>query len=317
MDVSVIIVNYNTADLIADCIKSIRKHTVGVDYEIVIVDNHSTENARDIILGQCGSEGIGYIQLQENVGFGRANNEGFKVARGRNVFCLNPDTVLLNNAIKTLSDYLDANPNVGACGGNLYDAQMQPTHSYMMFTPSVEWELHMLTFHKLEPLVYGRSRKFCYGNKPKQVAYITGADLMMRRSTVERTGGFSPDFFMYFEETDLCRRIAAMGLRIMCVPEARIQHLEGMSYERGKEYTVNELSLRHWEQGRMTFYRRNASATTTRVANGIYRTALAVNKMCFRIVGKPIWKSYACRQRIVGELSKAQRAVKNDKKQQQ
>ncbi len=301
MDVSVIIVNYNTARLIVDCVKSVRRHTTGIDYEIVVVDNCSHEDARRIISEGCGAAGITYVQLSGNLGFGRANNEGFKVARGRNLLCLNPDTVLLNNAIKTLSDYLDAHPDTGICGGNLYGCDMQPAHSYMMLLPGVVWELDALLLHKLQRAVYGRNCQFNHTQRPKRVAYITGADLMIRRSVAEAARGFSPEFFMYFEETDLCRRVAGMGLRLMNVPQARIQHLEGMSYA-AEEYKVNELGIRHWEEGRLVYYRLHSRGATAWAAAQIYRAALAVGKLCFRLLRRPVWKNYECRQKTVREL---------------
>lgn len=85
-----------------------------------------------------------YKYLPENLGFGRANNIGINLSKGRNVLFLNSDTVLLNNAVKILSDFLDLNLNVGACGGNLYDGCMNPAQSYRMMLPSVAWELNSL-----------------------------------------------------------------------------------------------------------------------------------------------------------------------------
>ena len=123
MDVSVIIVNYKTVPLILDCLESLRAKTKGITYEVIVVDNNSGDDFQERILERFPE--VQCLPLPENVGFGRANNEGLKIAKGRNIFFLNPDTLLLNNAIKILSDYLDGHPQVGACGGNLYDAEMK------------------------------------------------------------------------------------------------------------------------------------------------------------------------------------------------
>jgi len=136
MDVSIIIVNYNTAKLLMDAIDSVFEKTEGVTYEIIIVDNNSPSNPKDILIERYGDKII-YLGLSENIGFGRANNEAAKIAKGRNLFFLNPDTILLNNAVKILSDYLDDNPCVGCCGGNLVDRDGKPTKSFSRYFDSL------------------------------------------------------------------------------------------------------------------------------------------------------------------------------------
>lgn len=116
MDVSIIYVNYRTSGLIADSLRSVRALTQGVSYEVIVVDNNTEKSLPAEFGGLFPDIDIKYVMLDENVGFGRANNEGFKIAEGRNLFCLNPDTILLNNAIKILSDYLDAHPDTGIVG---------------------------------------------------------------------------------------------------------------------------------------------------------------------------------------------------------
>lgn len=227
-DVSVIIVNYNTSVLIKNLLKTIEDKTEGVSCEVIVVDNNPTEqfsiDLKDYL------DKIIYLPLKENVGFGRANNEGLKVAKGRNIFFLNPDTLLLNNAIKILSDYLDNNEKVGVCGGNLYDKDMNPTHSYQMTFPSLTWELNLFFGRSLwYRLLYGKSFTFNYSSKPKEVAYITGADMMVKRQVLEEVGAFNPAFFMYYEETELSYRIHKNGYKIVNIPEVKITHLEGKS----------------------------------------------------------------------------------------
>lgn len=162
--------------------------------------------------------------MSQNVGFGRANNEGVKVAKGRNILFLNPDTVLLNNAIKILSDALDTNSKVGACGGNLYNAAMNPTTSYSLFFPSI------FDFFRLPvKLYYGKERLHNYTDRKRRVAFIIGADLMVKASVLKETGAFDPGFFMYCEETELCYRIRSKRYDILSIPTARIQHLESQS----------------------------------------------------------------------------------------
>lgn len=251
-DVSIIIVNYHTQRLIADCLESVLRLTKDVAYEVIIVDNASgpgyKEPIENVAPGFCR-----YVDLKENIGFGRANNEGFRIAEGRNLLCLNPDTVLLNNAVKILSDYLDSHPKAGAVGGNLYDGDMRPALSYRRIFPGVWWEFNELIGFLPEKMIYGGNRVYNTTKKPICVKYITGADLMIKRGVLDRSGGFSSDFFMYYEETDLCRRISRMGYDVVSVPEARIQHLEGKSFGD----TLQKGRLERIETGREIYIRRN------------------------------------------------------------
>lgn len=271
MDISIIIVNYHTARLIVDCLKSVYKETEGIDFEVIIVDNASGDGYEETIALEFPGKDIKFITLEENVGFGRANNAGFEIAKGRNLLCLNPDTILINNAVKILSDYLDGNPGVGACGGNLYDENMKPALSFRRMLPGIKWELNELLHLWIDRIQFGKSHRFNFTGRPLEVGYISGADIMMPRRVVNETGGFSPDFFMYYEETDLCCRIHRMGLRVVSVPAAEIQHIEGGSFGSS---TINHGRLERSEHGRLTYLRKNNSKFSQKVSDCIYRLFL-------------------------------------------
>ena len=123
MDVSIIIVNYNTCRMTAECIDSVFEKTHGIDFEIILVDNASTDGSREHF---AGDSRITYIYNDENLGFGRANNAGIERARGRYVFLLNSDTLLIGNAIKTLCDHLDAHPETGAAAATYSTETARP-----------------------------------------------------------------------------------------------------------------------------------------------------------------------------------------------
>lgn len=271
MDVSIIIVNYHTAAFIVDCLRSVYEKTEGIEFEVIIVDNASGDGYEETIASEFPGKDIKFITLEENVGFGRANNAGFEIAKGRNLLCLNPDTILINNAVKILSDYLDDNPDVGACGGNLYDEKMKPALSFRRMLPGIKWELNELLHLWIDKIQYGKNQRFNFSSEPLNVGYITGADLMMPKWVVEKDGGYSPDFFMYYEETDLCCRIHRMGLRVVSVPAAEIQHLEGGSFDTS---SINYSRLQRSERGRLTYMRRNLSGGSRYIANAIYRAFL-------------------------------------------
>lgn len=224
MDVSIIIINYNTLNLTKNTIESIIEKTKNLKYEIILVDNNSTDGSVEFF-DKNYQDKIIFIKNKYNYGFGKANNIGAKKAKGKYLFLLNSDTLLLNNAIKTLFDFMEQNENVGICGGNLYDSNLEPTASYSLKMMSYNNELMnklLFKFRKTEGF-------FNKTNLPKKVEIIIGADFFIRRELYEKLEGFDEDFFMYHEESELCFRVLKLGYSIYNIPEAKIIHLEGKS----------------------------------------------------------------------------------------
>lgn len=268
LDVSVIIVNYNTLKLTDECICSVMEKTSGVSYEIILVDNASTDGSREFF---SSDSRVRYIYNEENLGFGRANNKGLEIASGRNVLFLNPDTLLRNNAIKLLSDYLDCHPEAGACGGNLFLADGTPGMSFGRYLPSLYEELNLFFEGLPDKLLYGENFKFNHKGKPMNVGFISGADLMVRHNVLEAVGPFNPRFFLYYEETELCCRIHRSGKTVVSVPEAEIIHLDGGMKRRSAS---REAFLKHsaqMEKSRAIYYNLSYPAFYGTVAYSLRR----------------------------------------------
>lgn len=226
--VSVIIVNYKTDTLVVNLISSVFNNTQNITFEIIVVDNNSNDNCLKMISEEFNMR-VKFIALKENIGFGKANNEGAKIAAGKYLLFLNSDTLLINNAIYILAHFLDTYQKVGICGGNLYNYNLKPTHSCMPVLPSIFLEIDSLLLHIPLTIIYGRKFDFNTTDKPLKVADIIGADLMIRSDLFERINGFDPAYFLYIEETDLAYRVKKKGYEIFSVPEAKIIHLEGKS----------------------------------------------------------------------------------------
>ncbi|MEG0162812.1 MAG: glycosyltransferase family 2 protein [Mucinivorans sp.] len=229
-DVSVILVNYNTEKLLLSALDSLLAQVEQIEFQIIVVDNNSKIDPRTL-LGEIYGDRVEWLLLPENIGFGRANNAALDLARGRNILFLNPDTILVNNAVKILSDYLDTHLAVGAVGGNLFTRDMQPAASYKYFGESLWFELDSLFFEPVGRLIYGHNRVFNHTDRPKRVGYIIGADLMIPRCVIDKVGCFDPDFFMYAEESELQYRIRRAGFSVVNIPESHIIHLEGGSFD--------------------------------------------------------------------------------------
>lgn len=296
MDVSIIIVNYNTKDLTLQCINSVYVKTQGISFEVILVDNASTDGSKEYFQED---NRITYIYSDENLGFGRANNLGLSVASGRNILFLNPDTILVNNAVRLLSTFLDNNSNVGACGGNLYDADMKPALSFKRIYPGIAGEINNLFFHFPEKLFFGKSWYHNFSSNTIPVAYISGADLMIKKFILEKVGSFSPDFFMYYEETDLCFRIHKAGYKLISLPQVKIKHLEGKSFQS----SVNHKRLQLSENGRKIFYKRNYALNYLFLANLIYKFTLCFHQFAYMILGETV-KSETCKykRKILSEM---------------
>lgn len=245
VQVSVIIVNYNTEVLLKDCIRSIVAKTKSVDYEIIVVDNASRKNSLSAI-----SKLFPYVRIEymdQNLGFGMANNKGADLAKGKYLFFLNPDTILINNAIRIFYDYMEYNKDVAVCGGNLYNLKNEPIISYHIIDLYIrEW---MIIFNKSRIIGFNNT------NKPLEVRSIMGADLFIPKNIFYEVGKFDPIFFMYFEEVYLCDNIYQSNYKIRSVPQAKIMHIEGASAE-NKNNELKEWSYQeHWYSKWIYFYK--------------------------------------------------------------
>jgi GT2 family glycosyltransferase len=223
MDVSIVIVNTNTRELLKQCIDSILDNTTGLEYEIIVVDNHSADGSSEMITAEFPS--VRLIQNDSNLGFPASNNRGFAVSSGRYVLALNPDTVVLGDALSSMVSFMDEHAECGACGCKLLngDGSLQP--SWENFPSMLSEIFYETPLNRIFP-----HRKRRKSNGAYDVDWVSGACLMVRRQTLEEVGVFDERFSpIYSEETDWCYRIKAGGWKIYYVPEPEIIHLSGQT----------------------------------------------------------------------------------------
>lgn len=217
-DVSVIIVNYNTRDVTLACIDSIAKKTSGVSYEIIVVDNASTDGSREAL----STDGrILYIYNAYNSGFGTANNIGMRHARGKYLFLLNSDTLLVNNAIKEFFDYAEADGGRHVLGCYLQGRHGEYKTSFFYFPAFTFRDFFRRIFRLKKPLPAD------YRNK--DVECITGADMFFSHEAVAKSGGFNENIFLYGEESELQWRMLKADFPCRIIATPKIIHLEGES----------------------------------------------------------------------------------------
>lgn len=230
MDVSIIIVNYNTAAMLRDCLDSIRQKTSGVEYEVIVVDNASADDSVEMLRKEFPE--VKLIEAGGNLGFGKANNLGMKHAKGEYLFLLNSDTLLVNNAIKEFFDkaqmLMNNGRRIGALGAILKGKDMKPCHSYGRFITPVS-ELREVAGKYFRFLKDKSNLHPTPVDTELSVDYVTGADMMIPRGVFESTGGFDPEFFMYCEEVDWQKRMADKEFERLIIAGPEIIHLEGGS----------------------------------------------------------------------------------------
>ncbi len=224
MDVSVIIVNYNTRKMLAECLDSLYKYTTGVQFEVIVVDNASVDGSKEYINDKF--QQVMWIDSDINLGFGRANNFGAVRASGKYLFLLNSDTLLLNNAVKLFYDYAETHTceRIGVLGCWLLDRNLRSNTSFGRF-PSPCNEFRYLI---------GRLFRCAkdYSNHPDEynVDFVVGADMFVSRDIFLEFGGFDKNIFMYYEETDLQLRMAREGYLRRIIDGPCIMHFDGGSF---------------------------------------------------------------------------------------
>jgi N-acetylglucosaminyl-diphospho-decaprenol L-rhamnosyltransferase len=259
MDVTIVIVNYNTCELLEKCIASIKNETTCL-HEIIVVDNASKDESLTML--NIKYSDVIVINNTCNVGFAKANNQGFSIGSGKYYLMLNPDTVILSGAIDKLVAYMDSNQNVGICGPQNVDSEGNLQYSCDYFPGFFKTLWAHTNFVNRYPNVkiFQRSRlRECDYVSKMEVEKIMGCSLMIRSSLYKQLGGLDTRYFMYFEETDLCYRVKQAGSRILYLPDASIVHFGGESAKTVKEERVinNKTVVSYYYKSQCYFFRKN------------------------------------------------------------
>ncbi|HNP06655.1 MAG TPA: glycosyltransferase family 2 protein [Cyclobacteriaceae bacterium] len=261
-DLSIIIVNYNTFQLTSKCLKSIYENVFTIDFEVILVDCGSQDCEPSRFLEEFPQ--IVLLDLKQNVGFGGANNKGFKVAQGNFILLLNSDTVVFDDAIQRTYNYLTNQVDVGVVGCKLLNENgSEQTSSYIFvrfpllnlfingnpILHKVSQRLSIMKSfdHRARTLESQRNTHLCES--------VSGAFMMLKKEVIERCGTFDPDFFMYSEETEWCRNRVSKHFKIAYYADAAIIHFGGGSSKSRLYYKQSLLSsfLYNYKKGGMRY----------------------------------------------------------------
>lgn len=243
MELSVIIVNYNTKKLLKQTIESVM-NTVGqaIKYEIIVSDNGSKDGSCEMVKKSFPQ--VKLIENNANLGFSKANNTAINESKGRYILLLNSDTVVKEKCLEKCIEYMDNHGEIGALGCKVVLTDGTLDHACKRGYPTPEASLYyLLKLHKF----FSNSKKFgAYtldylpDDQINEVDSLVGAFMMVRRESIDKVGLLDEDFFMYGEDIDWCYRIKEAGYKIVYYPEAEILHYKGASSKKKKLKTIYE-----------------------------------------------------------------------------
>ncbi|MEO8324871.1 MAG: glycosyltransferase family 2 protein, partial [Nitrospirota bacterium] len=255
---SVIIVTYNSSSCIDDCLAPLLELS---DIEVVVVDNDSKDGSAAKIQEEYPK--VTLIALQENIGFGRACNIGVVASGGSYVLLLNPDAVATAQAIRTLIEFCEKHPRAGIVGGRLVDRSGLPLQAMgdrpslfrLVVDKPMAWMAKRVGSQGILRRLLGRCSTKCHlPHEAEPVAWVSGAFLCCRRAIWNEIGGFDEQFFLYYEDVDLCLRVSEAGWEVWHVPDAVVEHQSGASFagnvnEQKRIYYANQRHFFQKHQG--------------------------------------------------------------------
>lgn len=283
MVLSIIIVNYNTAEYVRGCLRSIFKLLDLNDIEVLIADNNSPD--REVEKLAIEFPEAKFIFNSRNEGFGSGCNSAAEISKGEYVLFLNPDTKLLDNSILNLVEILKADDEAGIVSGLLVNENGEPIYCFNEF-PDLKWEFYQTIGTGYERAIEDLLNRDEIRNGRKfEVDWFHGAFLLMRKSDFQRVGGFDGKYFMYYEDVELCHDFKEiLGLKNYCFPNVRISHSTQSSL---KSESIDNIRNFHMHRGKILF---------TENYGFVYRNSfrlLGIANILLRIPIVMFWKKYS------------------------
>jgi GT2 family glycosyltransferase len=282
-EVSVIIVNWNTRDLLRGCLASVIAET-RASHEIIVIDNASTDGSMEMVAGEF--PGATLIANADNRGFAAANNQGLAVARGKHVLLLNPDTFVLDGAIDTLLAWLATRPDVGCAGCQVLEGPGVIQQTSFADPGPLNLAIVELGLHRLWrwlPLFGRPSYRDWDRTTERDVDVVSGMCMLVPRNVLETVGPLDEAFFVYAEEADWCRRIRKAGWRCVFAPVAQIIHLDG-----GGKSTVQIKSRMHvqMQKSHLIYVRKHEGVFAYAIIRGLFASSALLRTVLFGGFGR-------------------------------
>lgn len=281
-DISIIIVSYNVKTFLQHCLHALQKSCTGFSTEIFVVDNHSIDGTPEML--RRDFPGLRLIANNENLGFGKANNQALKEATGKYVLFLNPDTLIEENTLRVLFDFMEQSPQAGICGPKILNADGTLQLACRRSFPSPRVALpKLLGLSALFPKskLFGKyNLTYKDPDESYPVDAVSGSFMFCRGDLVRELGGFDEDFFMYGEDLDLCRRVQLAGKQVYYVPDTTIIHYKGES-SKSAPYD----SLMAFYKAMDIFFRKHFSPLYSLITTLFFRLGIALH-LLFNFFGR-------------------------------
>jgi len=296
MDLSVIIVNYNTKKLLENCLKSIFKFSKNVNFEVIMVDNGSKDNSQQMVKTKFPQ--VKLIPNRDNLGFAKANNQGIRVAKGKYVLLLNSDTYLVENSFKKIVENANQLENLGVIGPLLLneDKSIQQSVGFFPHLPQIFFWMTFMDdlpggttlkpYHIDHESFYKQS--FSSNKNHKEVDWVTGAAFLVPKKVINGIGPLDDEIFMYGEDVEWCYRIKKAGYNVYFSPETKIVHIGGGSMKKNRTRAyVGEF------RGIKYFYSKHKGKFSLQIARLLLKMGALLRILIFGVLGRgELAKSY-------------------------
>lgn len=236
--VSIIILSYNTKNLLRDCLSSIFKTAKNIPFEVIVLDNASSDGSSEMVKKEFGQ--VVSIEQQENVGFAKGVNTASKKAKGEYLLLVNSDTQILEGSIGEMVDYMQKNEKAGVLGGRLQDSHGTVEKSFGGFPTLLSV---LFDQKKVDEAVVGE----------RNVDWVNGGFMLLRKSLFVKLGGFDERFFMYVEDMDFCYRVKKEGYLVVWLPQALVTHV-------GQGSSNRSFAIQHIFLGLIYFFKKHKNA---------------------------------------------------------
>ncbi len=289
MDLSIIVVSFNTKELLEKCLTSIFKFLKGVNFEVIVVDNASTDGSAQVAKS---FKSVRVIENKKNLGFGTANNQGAKVATGKWLFFFNSDAYFTDNSLPELLQRLEKDAKIGAAGPLILnpDRSIQQSVGFFPHLPQVFYWMSFLDDlprgDLLKPYHVDHDRFY---KRERQVDWVTGAAMFVRRDVFESLGGFDEKIFLYGEDVDLCYRIKKVGFKVIFSPAAIVIHLG-----RGSSKLINIPAIVGEYSGVLYFYKKSKGTLAQILLKILLKAGAILRILIFGVIlgRKELLKAY-------------------------
>jgi GT2 family glycosyltransferase len=281
MDISIIIVNYNTTSHLKKCLDSIIEFTKDVEFEIIVVDNNSVN--RNIENFPNNYPAVKFLFRDVNDGFGGGCNHGALIAKGKYIAFINPDIIFSNNVLFEFKKFLDINLETAVCSGLLLNSEGEVSYSYNYFS-NIKWEFAE-ALGKATRIIVKKllSRDEVIKGIPFEIDWALGALIFLRKNVFEKVNGFDETFFLYCEDNDLQFRIKQNGYKIYCLPYIRVTHEYRGSVESHEGQFIYNL---HMSRSKMLYFYKHFSFVKRNIIrlNYLWCNVLKIIILPFRLI---------------------------------